>query len=78
MAISIVAGSARRSGRKTTTSIRIVSPITTTKHMAMLAGGPQSFVSASVYAPAMISCPYAKLTIRRTPKTRPMPTAISA
>ena len=48
MATSIVAGEAPRSGRKTTRSIGIVSPITTTKHMAMLSTGFQSLVRASV------------------------------
>ena len=43
-----------------------------------LAATGQSLVNASVYAPAMISCPYAKFTSRRTPKTSPIPTAMSA
>ena len=35
-------------------------------------------MNASVYAPAITSCPYAKLTSRSTPKTSPIPTAMSA
>jgi len=76
--VGVVAGSAFRRRRKTTRSIRIVSPITTTKHMTIERNGLQPFVRARVYAPAMISWPYAKLMIRSTPNTRPMPTAISA
>ena len=41
-------------------------------------GQPRSEAKASAYAPAITSCPYAKLTSRRTPKTSPMPTAMSA
>ena len=78
VATSIVAGEARRSGRNATTSSVIVSPITTPKQTRMLTAGLRSFVSASAYAPAITSWPYAKLTSRSTPKTSPMPTAISA
>ena len=41
-------------------------------------GQPRSEAKASAYAPAITSCPYAKLTSRSTPKTSPMPTAMSA
>ena len=43
-----------------------------------LAASGSDDVNASVYAPAMTSCPYAKLTRRSTPNTSPIPTAISA
>ena len=75
---SITAGDWVRSGRNTARSIASESAITTTKHATMLAAAGQSEVKASVYAPAMISCPYAKFTSLRTPKTMPIPTAISA
>ena len=80
VATSIVAGDAerRRSGRNARTSRVIVSAITTAKQTKMLSTGLRPFVSASAYAPAITSWPYAKLTSRRTPNTSPMPTAISA
>ena len=80
VAISITAGDCERSGRKTTRSIASDSAITTAKQSAMPTptGQSRSDAKASANAPAMISCPYAKLTSRSTPKTRPMPTAISA
>ena len=78
MVTSITAGDSPRSGRKTTRSITVDSATTTTKQAAILAATGQDAVKASVYAPTMISCPYAKLMSRSTPNTRPMPTAISA
>ncbi len=75
---SITAGEAPRSGRKTARSIANERTTTTTRQAARLQATRQLDVKASVYAPAMITWPYAKLTRRRTPKTRPIPTAISA
>ena len=80
VATSIVAADCVRSGRKTTRSIAIERAITTAKHRTMPAhtGQSRSDANASANAPAITSCPYAKLTSRSTPKTRPIPTAISA
>jgi hypothetical protein len=75
---SITAGDWPRSGRNTAKSIAVESARTTTTHAAMLNAAGHDEVNASVYAPAITSCPYAKLTRRSTPKTRPMPTAMSA
>ena len=75
---SITAGDCVRSGRKTARSIASESAITTAKHAITLPATGHADVNASVYAPAMTSWPYAKLTSRRTPKTSPIPTAISA
>ena len=59
VATSIVAGGASRSGRKTAASISSESAITTAKQVSRLAhsGQPRSLVTASEYAPAMISWP---------------------
>jgi hypothetical protein len=54
---SITAGDCVRSGRKTARSMANESAITTAKQAAMLPAVGQSDVNASVYAPAMISCP---------------------
>ncbi len=80
VATSISAGDCVRSGRKTTRSIANDSATTTAKQSAIPThtGQSRSDAKASANAPAMISWPYAKLTRRSTPKTRPMPTAISA
>ena len=57
VATSMVAGEALRRGRKATTSIVVVRPMTTEKQTRMLSAGFRLFVSASAYAPAMISWP---------------------
>ena len=75
---SITAGDCPRSGRKTTRSIASESAITTAKQATIPAEIGQPDVNASVYAPAITSWPYAKFTRRSTPKTSPIPTAISA
>ncbi len=54
---SITAGDCVRSGRKTAPSIRNESAITTAKQARTLPATGQPDVNASVYAPAMISCP---------------------
>jgi hypothetical protein len=54
---SITAGEAARKGLNTVRSIASESATTTTKHAAMLAAGGQEEVNASVYAPAITSCP---------------------
>jgi hypothetical protein len=54
---SITAGDADRSGLKTVRSIASESATTTAKHAAMLATAGHADVKASVYAPAMTSCP---------------------
>ena len=74
----MTAGDWSRSGRNTTRSISSENATTTAKQVSRLAASGHDDVNASVYAPTMISCPYAKLTSRSTPKTRPIPTAISA
>ena len=78
--MSMTAADCVRSGRKTTRSIASESARTTAKQSAIPTptGQSRSDAYASANAPAMISCPYAKLTRRITPKTSPIPTAISA
>ncbi len=80
VATSITAGDCVRSGRKTSLSITTESASTTAKQSRIPAqlGQFHCDAKASAYAPAITSWPYAKLTSRSTPKTRPMPTAISA
>ena len=80
VATSITAGDWVRSGRKTSRSIAAERPITTAKQSTIPAqtGQPHCAASASAKAPAITSWPYAKLTRRSTPKTSPIPTAISA
>ena len=46
--------------------------------MPTQSGQFHSDATASANAPAITSWPYAKLTRRSTPKTSPIPTAISA
>ena len=57
VATSITAGEAPRRGRKSARSITSESATTTTKQATMLQTTGQCAVKASVYAPAMISCP---------------------
>src|SRR5581483_11472776 len=80
VATSITAGDWRRSGRKTSQSMSTESASTTPKQKRIETptGSPHDDPYASAYAPAITSWPYAKLTSRSTPKTRPIPTAISA
>ena len=80
VAMSMTAADCVRSGRKTTRSIASESASTTAKQSAIPTptGQSRSDAYASANAPAMISWPYAKLTSRITPKTSPIPTAMSA
>ena len=54
---SITAGDCVRSGRKMARSMANESAITTAKHATMLPATGQVDVNASVYAPAITSCP---------------------
>ena len=54
---SMTAGDWPRSGRKTARSIAVESATTTTTQAATLAAAGQEDVNASVYAPAITSCP---------------------
>ncbi len=76
----MTAGDCVRRGRNTSRSIATDRASTTAKQKRMPAHRGQFHCdeNASAYAPAMISWPYAKLTSRSTPKTRPIPTAINA
>ena len=78
--MSMTAADCPRSGRNTARSIARESARTTAKQSAIPTptGQSRSEAYASANAPAMISCPYAKFTSRITPKTSPIPTAISA
>ncbi len=80
VATSMTAGDCVRSGLNTTQSIATDKTTTTAKQsrMPIHTGHPRSYANASAYAPAMTSWPYAKFTSLSTPKTSPIPTAMSA